>query len=618
MKGKADQNIYDQIYQFLFEIQHSQKNVDIRRNKQLGDFGDALFELGTQPAIYPVGAVMDEMTSLINSSSSVKMGNVDKLATGVFTSPSDIIRGVKRERQKKQNERMLALWASIGGNLDANGDGALLSMLANKFNISAQEATALGRFYREIKKEENKIVLDKAMWGKDFMPTKKDKEFPDFDVEILGSKYKKERAEKKENIVSKTKDTVIDSIFESEKLLNKELDKEELLNILYSPETVKKSETPKEQLPPENLETEEKKENTDKEKPQLTKAERLEKFFINKAVKGEHAKVYSNFLLKKNAPLWEKDEIDPKINYFDLSKDSLLKSMAFRIAMDRNRNPNITYNKLLAEIEKNERNLNTFIDNNQSTYGVKLQRVLLTKRFLENTKYFNQIFFSGDWEKFETKGLSFTQVVKRVEVVVGKDKNGKDIKESYIEHGDTVIGKLLGRAYYYHPRNFLNGIFNNGEIWLKLACGEDKRLNKRSLAYALYTLTPGRMISAGIKEITKPTNYIAAKIRNNILNPFFNKILSSTKFLLNKVLGIAGLGGWITSVILNSLNDKFEQLIIQIVQVFLISFLALLFAFFFSLEGINNYQYEQALLNKQNTITTGQAFLDSDWELKQK
>lgn len=577
---KKDESIYDQIYNFLFDIQVSKKRLDIRRNKNVGDFGNSLLEIGLQPAIYPVGVVMDEMKNLIEQESSVQMGNVDRLATGVFTSPMDIHRSVQRERKKRKDNRLLSLWASVGGNLDANGDGALLAMLAKKFDISSEEATALGRFYRKIKKEENQIASDKGLWATDFMPSKQDKDFPNIDIELLGERYKTEREKKKGDIKKISKRILLKSVIDSEDSLTEDGDSDEIVRIITDSQI-----------------------KTEEERKRV-----LSDLLHEKGVEEERATMYSDYLISKNSSVW--DDNDSK--YLSTSQDTLYKALALRIVTDRVKNSSEVQD-ITKESEIVERQLRAFINNNRSTYGVKFQRILLTKRFIDNTVSFDKIFLSGEWEKFETKGLGFTQIVKKVEV---KDSEGNFIG-FYYDNGDSVIGKLIGRSYYLHPKNFIKGVLVDGNLWLKLACGQDGKLNKKSLAYALYNLTPGRIIKKALNSSANPFNFLSRILRNKILNPFFGKITGIAKGVLRKFLGLTGVGGVIASVVLSFLNDKFEALIIQIVQIFLITLLGILFTIFISLEGITNKSYERALLNDYTVVSEGKTFTDQDWNLSE-
>lgn len=613
---KSKQSISDQIFDFLFNIQVSKKRQEIKRDKKFGEFGNSLLEIGAQPAMYPVGVTLQEIKKLLEQESSIQMGNEKRFSTGLFTPPSELSKMIKSQRQKKNNNTFLSLWASIGGNLDANGDGALLAMLSKKFNITSEEATELGRFYKNIKKEENKLVTDKALWGKDFMPSKQDANFPDLDIEFLGEEYINERKKKKDVILSKSRNILLNSVLDTLDIKKEDntLDHETKWSAVNSPVTEWLDE-PKIPQVKENVIKDSKIEKEEilkviedsKNKPQEEKVKKLSDFFEERGVNNRKASLYSHHLLVNNPDIW--DDENPR--YLQSSQDSLFKALTFHILSDRAKQGNISLEDISQEYEQVENNLRAFINNNKSTYGVKFQRVLLTKRFIESSANFSNIFLSGDWEKFETEGLGFTQVVKRVEV---KDSEG-NVVGSYVDHGDSVIGKLLGRAYYLHPKNFINGILNNGELWLKLACGEDKKLNKKSLAYALYNLTPGRLIKKGLNQITRPFNFIGNTLRTKILNPFFGKILKFSKTFLRKFLGATGIGGFIASTILHFLGDKFESLIIQIVQVFLIGLLGLLFAIFFSFGSINNNAFEISLTNQYTDVSDGETFSDLDWEI---
>lgn len=586
-----EKSIHDQIFEFLFNLQITKKQTELRRDRKFGDFGNTLLEIGSQPAIYPVGVALDEIKGIIEKGTAVQMGNNPKLSTGIFTPPTEVKRSISKESDKSKRNRLLSLWASIGGNLDANGDGALLAMMVKKFDITAQEATELGKFYRKIKLEENKQVSDKALWGKDFMPSKMDKEFPDLDIEFLGEEYKQERTKKRDEIIEKGRDIMVSTI-------ERENDKEK------PNELEDKKNSSLKNISKEEIKTIVNDKSTTSNEEKL---KNLSTYFINNGIKEEKADIFSNHILVDNPQLWD----DKKEDYINSSQNALFKTVALEIALKRAEKMNLPTQQIGFEARNIEMDLRKFIDNNRNTYGVKFQRVLLTKRFIESSKYFNEIFLSGDWEKFETKGLGFSQVVKRVEV---KDEDG-EVVGSYITNGDSVIGKLLGKAYYLHPRNFINGIFNNGELWLKLACGEDGKLNKKSLAYAFYKLTPGRLFKKALNQVASPFNFIASRIRVKILNPFFKKILKFAKGFLRNFLGATGIGGLIASIILKFLGDKFEYYIMQIVQIFLISILGIIFAIFFGLDSVTDISYERIVEDNHKEISLGNTFTDYDWEV---
>ena len=581
---EKQKSIHDQIFEFLFDIQVSKKQLELRKDKKFGDFGNTLLEIGAQPAIYPVGVALDEIKSLVEKESSIQMGNNPRFSTQIYSSPQNIKANISKDSRKSKANRLLALWASIGGNIDAKGDGALLAMMVNKFDLSAEEATTLGKFYKKIKQEENKQTSDKTLWGKDFMPSKTDRNFPELDMDILGEKYIQERLKTKNNIRKIAKEIVINDI---------------LKDNLKSQNTYSTNQINKDDL----LRITEDKNITDEEKKNII----LQKYFSSKGVNNEKAKIYSEHILIDNRNIW--NENDTK--YLSSAQNSIFKSIAFGIVSSRVRDGKLNLSQFPIEIHNIEKSLRTFVDNNKSTYSVKFQRVLLAKRFLDSSVNFNDIFLSGDWEKFETKGIGFSQIVKRVEV---KDDQN-NIVGSYITPGDSVMGKLLGKIYYLHPKNFINGILNNGELWLKLACGEDGKLNKKSLAYFLYTITPGRLIKRAFNQAVSPFNFIAQKIRTHILNPFFGKILRISKNILKSIFGLTGIGGFIISVVASFLGEKFEYYIIQIVQIFLIAIIGLIFGIFFSLDSIVDISYENIIENQHNEISQGETFKDSDWEI---
>ena len=345
--------------------------------------------------------------------------------------------------------------------------------------------------------------------------------------------------------------------------------------------------------------------------------QKLRAYFEDRGLDEKYSKLYTS-LLKQNSRIW--DTQDP--TFLHDSQETIYKALAFRIVSERLREENIEIDDVEGEVARVESQLRSFMNNNRKNYQVRFQRALLLKRFLDSSKSFNAVFLSGQWDKFETQGLGFTQVVKRIDVF-DKDDDGKILKDkdgnpiligSYFNQGDSVMGKLLGKLYYFHPKNLANGMFNTGELWLKLACGEDGKLNKKSLGYALYNMTPGRIFKKALQNITKPLNNISEGIRTKILNPIFNKLLRGAKKFLRKILGATGIGGQIANAILNILGDKFEAFIIQTVQVFFMAIAGILVALFFSIGSIGNNEEENALLNQNIQTSVGDTFTNFDWE----
>ena len=727
MDKKKNENIHDQIFDFLFDLQKTRKYSNIKPDPNVGELGNSLLEMGTQPALYPIGTTMEEIKRLMEESTAIQMGNEKKFATSPFTPPSELSKRIKKEREKRNGNRFLTQWTSIGGNLDAKADAALLSMFAKKFNLSGEESIELGNFYKNIKKEESKLVTDKAMWGKQFMPTKEDKDFPDLDIEFLGEDYKKERFKKKEEILNQGQDILLSGVLkdvngkqkftktreeeiykathgkdrgtwrdkdmkftkrdtpearlhygqaqieQAQKEMTKELSErnrkvltqleieqkreEEIDRVThgkdratwrdeqwrfasrnmpgarlnYTPTQIEEAREEMEQdLEFRNriLDTEVKKEDifgilTDINIPTEDEREqKLQAYFEDRGIEEKYSKLYTNHLLKQNPRIWNNQ--DP--TFLKDTQETIYKALAFRIVSERLKDENIQINDVEGEVARVEGELRSFMNTNRKNYQVRFQRALLLKRFLDSSKSFNTVFLSGQWDKFETQGLGFTQIVKRIDVFE-KDENGKVIKGkdgepiligSYYNQGDSVMGKLLGKFYYFHPKNLANGMFNTGDLWLKLACGEDGKLNKKSLGYALYNMTPGRIFKKALQNITKPLNNISDGIRSKILNPIFNRVLRTAKKFLRKVLGATGVGGMIAEKILNLFGDRIEALIIQTVQIFFIAIAGIIVAIFFSIGSINNKDEETALLNQNTQVSQGNTFTEYDWELADK
>lgn len=723
MNKKKDETIHDQIFDFLFDLQKTKKYSNIKPDPNVGELGNSLLEMGTQPALYPIGTTLEEIKRLMEESTAIQMGNEKKFATSPFTPPSELSKRIKKEREKRNGNRFLTQWSSIGGNLDAKADAALLSMFAKRFNLSGEESIELGNFYKNIKKEESRMVVDKAMWGKQFMPTKEDKDFPDLDIEFLGEDYKKERFKKKEEIINKGQDILLSGVLKdidgkqkfektreeeiykathgkyrgtwrdkdmkftrrdtpearlhyreaqiekARKEMDKELSErnktpltqdeielkreEEIYKVThgkdrgtwrddkwrfasrnmpgarlnYTPTQIEEAREEMDQdfeFRKRILDTEVKREDifnilTDINIPTEDEREqKLQAYFEDRGFDEKYSKLYTNYLFKQNSKIWNTQ--DP--TFLHDSQETIYKALAFRIVSERLRDENIIIDDVEGEVARVESQLRSFMNTNRKNYQVRFQRALLLKRFLDSSISFNAVFLSGQWDKFETQGLGFTQVVKKIDVYetddsgkVIKDRNGNPILiGSYFNQGDSVMGKLLGKLYYFHPKNLANGMFNTGDLWLKLACGEDGKLNKKSLGYALYNMTPGRIFKKALQNITKPLNNISEGIRTKILNPIFNKLLRGAKKFLKKILGATGIGGMIAERILNLLGDRFEALIIQVVQVFFLAIAGILVAIFFSIGSIGNNEEETTLLNQNIQTSTGETFTDFDWE----
>ena len=88
--SKESKNTYNQIFDFLFNIQESKQTLNVKRDPKFGGLGNALLEIGTQPAIYPVEVTLEEIKKTIEKESSVQMGNERKFSATIFTPPSEI------------------------------------------------------------------------------------------------------------------------------------------------------------------------------------------------------------------------------------------------------------------------------------------------------------------------------------------------------------------------------------------------------------------------------------------------------------------------------------------------------------------------------------------------
>ncbi len=64
------------------------------------------------------------------------------------------------------------------------------------------------------------------MWGKNFLPSKVDKDFPDLDIDFLGDEYKEEREKYKNNILEKGQKILLDTVIKDLEREKNELTKQ--------------------------------------------------------------------------------------------------------------------------------------------------------------------------------------------------------------------------------------------------------------------------------------------------------------------------------------------------------------------------------------------------------
>lgn len=591
-KNLQQKNTYDSVFDFIFSVQKKKVNKPFPKPPpSAGVYASSLIEIGTQPAIYPLESAFNSINSYIQSASEIQLADGVKTDVGTLLTGggnADIKKGIARQRAK-------ANFARIGGDLHSGIDGALVSLLAKFNGASAKTAYKTGKLFADVKRKELKV----GMGGKYLVGGE----------HLFGYRTKDDIRDEEQDLYDRGLDLTFTSMMQLNPSLNKNFLKQlvnntnqnsqyrtriqqvdtalrmhgisnphqrmQLARFLYGtgvgndlgayrqfPETEQQlfgrvlysgSSTVKNSIPKKDRELLETRISYRMQEKQPTKRQ------------TEIFKVLNNSGLfsPRQARLMAQDLAKDQITNTgrDVAKNAIGTSLVMNI-------PGVVSSNARLNAARNSIN-NILIPQQlgQDTLGAGVARGLLAYDWIKNSGAWGDIFLSGNWAKFGNEDLNFTNIVEK-KTVVDSD-TGKEIG-SYYTSANSVMGKIIGDAYYLHPNNLIGGLFIDGSLLLKWA-NKDGKLNKKSFAYLLYQARLGRMFQV----MAKPFQFLTKGIVE-ILKPLAEGIKKFARNVLRKILGATGIGGWIVDRLLDLIGDQLLLVIAQIAQTIVLALVAAL------------------------------------------
>ncbi len=631
-KGSQKTDVYDSVFDFLFSVQKEGVNKPFPKpSPSAGVYASSLIEIGTQPAIYPLEAAFNNINSYIGDATTVNLGGKVKTDLGSMLTGggnADIKKSIGKERAK-------ANFARIGGNLHSGIDGALVS-LYSKFNgASSKTAYEAGQLFADVKRKGMKKGQD------------------DF---TFGYRTKEERENEDNVFFQRGVDLTLTTLVKFDSRLDKNF-----LRRLVQDTNLQDSYADRIRLVDNNLRIH-----------GITDAgerSRLAHFLYGTGVgkdlglyrklpEGQRSMfdrvLYSGSTsVKESIPKKERELLEARISYrmqgeteTERSREilrvlnesgrfsrTLSSSMATELAKEQivNTGEDIANHAiataLVADIQgrsvtyegfvsaKNRVNQIISKQSGERSLGTTVARTLLVYDWVKNSGGLGGILLDGNWEKFGNEDLNYTNIMKGVNVL---DSDTGEFVGSYFAPANSVMGKLLGNAYYLHPNNLIRGLFLDGSLWLKWA-HRGGQLNKRSFAYLAYRLRPGKIFTG----MAKPFNFIAQGVQK-ILNPMMEGIKKFARNVLKRILGATGIGGWLVNILLDIIGDKLLLVVAQITQTVLLAVVAALFLLLSSggedphieakVEGVLSSSEKGTIISVEGTTFVEEDFLYFDNE----
>lgn len=586
---KEINNAYDQVFDFIFSVQKKKVNKPFPKPQPDtdGEYLSALVEIGTQPAIYPLESALDSINSYITKATEIDLGGGVKagLGSGAFSDSNAYVGKEVAKARAKEN------FASIGGYLHHGIDGALVSLYAKNNGASAKTSASVGLLFADVKKLRD---VKKNNIGK-----------------IFGLDSEEDIDMAEENLYKRSVDLLATSLVKSDPRLSKAM----ILNTIRNGqkienredrlrETVERFKMAGLKDPKEGLRVAEriwgkhtdlgvykderdyvgevlkdvsfngsgKRDSYDSQVRKLSNLEvktdaqkRSQKNELYKVLKNEYG------LEKKEAMLTMKRLTDglPKqnsrLNIADDTIYSVLVEETMRDALKKGDYETVSRAKIAAkETLENQ--------TGENTLGMRVSRARTFFNWAKDTEGLSRKLLNGEWESFGNEDFNFTQIVKYEKVF---DENGSEVGQ-YIVPAKSVMGSMLGRFYYMHPRNFIKGIFLEGDLLLKWASKWDPTsgksvVNKKSLSYFLYQARLGKLLST----LKKPFTILSQKILS-VVNPLALGLKNFIKNFLVKMLGATGVGGLIVNLLMKFFGDQIAKAVAKITMVVMLGLLGML------------------------------------------
>jgi hypothetical protein len=593
-KQQQNEDVYDSVFNFIFDIQKSKEKREVpRKNEGMSEYTSALMEVGTQPFVYPLESAFASINKTMSKALGVELegGVSGGIGSGMFANP------VKYVNSEIKKNRAKAKWASIGGGVHRAADGALLSLYAKSLGAKGRNAARIGKLYQGLsdpdQKEED--ILDNAI--------KLRANVIAGDNPNLNGKLLSQIMNDLQSVGSKN-----DRIHKSFEILRQQgIDKEKSLEIAYS---MWGDVNDKDQGVYRRGEGEwYGKLNDINKQAKLTPndKDKLEELRKIEDPQQRRRKMYLFFKREKGFASQEafnrsKELASVEVNDSrEIANDSLHWALAHQLRRKlEQQGERVSTHEIKRRIERR-------LDlEGKKTLGMQLQRGVLLTRWLSNANAWSGVLLDGNWEKFGVDGLGFTNLVKEKEV---KDEDGNVIG-SYYEGADSVIGKILGKNYYLHPNNLIRGLIGDGSLWLKWAADKNGVVNKKSFSYLMSQMSLQKTLSG----LSKPMQGLTNKVKD-LINPMFKTLQNKIKGLAVKVLGATGVGGVLVSLLMNFVSDRFTYIINQIAVALVLAIVGVLFAIFGWMGVLYSDPYTAAITDTDDLVmgvTDSNVFTDQD------
>ncbi len=631
-------NPYDQVFDFIFNVQKKKVNKPFPKPRpdEDGEYLSALVEIGTQPAIYPLEGSLDLINNYISKETAIDFGGGVRagLGSGVFSDPTAY---AKKEVSKARAEEN---FARVGGYLHHGIDGALVSLFAKRNGVSSKSAVNMGILFSDVEKlKEVKKTKQWAVFGIDDEEDLEKAEervqndairifvdslvrndprlSKDMLLDTIRSGQKIEsREERFRNTVERLKYGGLSDVKERTKVAEKIWGKGSDLGVYRN-----EKDAVAEILKGVDFKGDGERRQFDKgihrivdRDLQSDEDKRRQKNEIYKTLKNDYKLNAKDASL---ATLRLTQEIPTKNSRVDIAEKALYSSLVGEVMGSAIQNEDYD------TVSRAKDAIKGVLENHsgETSMGMRVARARILYNWAKDAEGLSQKLFNGEWERFGNSDLNFTQIVKSESVY---DDTGKKIGQFTVP-AKTTIGALLGNFYYFHPKNFIKGIFLDGDLLLKMASEWDPQkkkyaINKRNSAYFFYQARLGNVLSA----ITKPVNILSQKILG-IINPLASGLKKFIKNFLVRMLGAAGVGGMIVNFLMRIFGDEIAKAVAQVTIVIMMGLLGILFVLLestgiFYSEDITKIFSERNVKSSESSMMESslenEIFTDEDFPLK--
>lgn len=631
-------NPYDQVFDFIFNVQKKKVNKPFPKPRpdEDGEYLSALVEIGTQPAIYPLEGSLDLINNYISKETAIDFGGGVRagLGSGVFSDPTAY---AKKEVSKARAEEN---FARVGGYLHHGIDGALVSLFAKRNGVSSKSAVNMGILFSDV--EKLKEVKKTKQWAVSGIDDEEDLEkaeervqndairifvdslvrndprlSKDMLLDTIRSGQKIEsREERFRNTVERLKYGGLSDVKERTKVAEKIWGKGSDLGVYRN-----EKDAVAEILKGVDFKGDGERRQFDKgihrivdRDLQSDEDKRRQKNEIYKTLKNDYKLNAKDASL---ATLRLTQEIPTKNSRVDIAEKALYSSLVGEVMGSAIQNEDYD------TVSRAKDAIKGVLENHsgETSMGMRVARARILYNWAKDAEGLSQKLFNGEWERFGNSDLNFTQIVKSESVY---DDTGKKIGQFAVP-AKTTIGALLGNFYYFHPKNFIKGIFLDGDLLLKMASEWDPQkkkyaINKRNSAYFFYQARLGNVLSA----ITKPVNILSQKILG-IINPLASGLKKFIKNFLVRMLGAAGVGGMIVNFLMRIFGDEIAKAVAQVTIVIMMGLLGILFVLLestgiFYSEDITKIFSERNVKSSESSMMESslenEIFTDEDFPLK--